>query len=299
MKRGFLLILFVSILISNNFLLAGSPFKARPSVINTQTEFSLKTSIMQWINESQQKLRRNLTMLVTEIRDSGYSSAVFLLIGFSFLYGFIHALGPGHGKVIVMSYMLSEKRSTLLKGVMMGFVIAFGEALSAIIVVYSIFYFALGRISSETVKVENMVRTIGYSAVFLIGISLLVFRIIKQLRQPKPQQCNPDSDSNHSTKKSGLGVAISLAIIPCPGVMILLIFMLTMKMPYLGIFLALIMAFGMSITISIFGLFISYSKVQIVSSVSGGSKHMECINSILEIAGALLIILLSGYMLLG
>jgi len=292
---SFLIIALLLISISGNTLSARSPFKRLGPDATVSTEVSLKASMAQWLNTTQQNLRQKLTGMVKTIQDNGYSSIVFSLIGLSFIYGLIHSVGPGHGKVIVMSYMLSDPQSTVVKGIAMGVLIAFGEAFSAIVVVYSIFYFALGRISSEFEKIENVTRTIGYSGILLIGAGLLLFRIIKKLRR----NTTPESELNpvHPAKNSGFWVAVSLAIIPCPGVMILLIFMLAMKMPFLGIILALFMALGMSITISLFGLVVSQSKHRLVSKTSGWSLRMGTINSVLEITGALLIVLLSSYML--
>ncbi|WP_282047075.1 DUF1007 family protein [Roseibium album] len=61
-------------------------------------------------------------------------NAGWLLIGLSFAYGVFHAAGPGHGKAIITSYVLANNE-TLKKGIVLSFVSAFAQAVTAIVLV--------------------------------------------------------------------------------------------------------------------------------------------------------------------
>lgn len=61
-------------------------------------------------------------------------NAAWLLIGLSFAYGVFHAAGPGHGKAIISSYVVANNE-TLKKGVILSFVSAFAQAVTAILLV--------------------------------------------------------------------------------------------------------------------------------------------------------------------
>lgn len=85
--------------------------------------------LMQWINVHQQQFYRSLTGALKAMRDDG--SKVWLLVGLSFAYGIFHAAGPGHGKAVISSYMLANEVA-LRRGIMLSFVSAFLQALTAL-----------------------------------------------------------------------------------------------------------------------------------------------------------------------
>jgi len=63
---------------------------------------------LSWIYEQQAAFYKSLTGIVKEAKEDG--SAVWLLMGMSFLYGIFHAAGPGHGKVVISSYVLANEQ---------------------------------------------------------------------------------------------------------------------------------------------------------------------------------------------
>ena len=68
---------------------------------------------------------------VKAMRQDG--SQLWLLVGLSFAYGIFHAAGPGHGKAVISSYMVANEVA-LRRGIMLSFVSAFLQALTAIVV---------------------------------------------------------------------------------------------------------------------------------------------------------------------
>jgi hypothetical protein len=71
----------------------------------------------------QREANRTIAHQMRAIRDG--ETALPLLIGImlAFAYGVVHALGPGHGKVVVVSYFLSRD-AQIMRGFMMGLQIA-------------------------------------------------------------------------------------------------------------------------------------------------------------------------------
>src|SRR4029453_4137528 len=97
-----------------------------------------------------------------------------LLIGMllAFAYGVVHALGPGHGKVVVVSYFLSRE-PRVRRGFLMGLQIAVFPVLSAAVMVALadlVLRQALGSAPGEVAGV----RLASYGLVALIGCSMLV-----------------------------------------------------------------------------------------------------------------------------
>ena len=61
-------------------------------------------------------------------------SAVWGLLGLSFLYGIFHAAGPGHGKAVISSYLVANEE-TWRRGVVLSFASALLQAIVAVALV--------------------------------------------------------------------------------------------------------------------------------------------------------------------
>lgn len=64
---------------------------------------SLVISSIQW----QREVNSELADLLYEAKSNPWGAGSYL-IGFSFIYGMLHSLGPGHGKVIVSTYLATH-----------------------------------------------------------------------------------------------------------------------------------------------------------------------------------------------
>jgi nickel/cobalt transporter (NicO) family protein len=76
-------------------------------------------------------------------------SKPWLLIGLSFAYGIFHAAGPGHGKAVISSYMVANEVA-LKRGIMLSFVSALLQALTAIVVMMLAYFVLRGTAVSMT-----------------------------------------------------------------------------------------------------------------------------------------------------
>jgi nickel/cobalt exporter len=103
--------------------------------------------ILMWINLRQQEFYRALAAAMKAMRNDG--SKLWLLIGLSFAYGIFHAAGPGHGKAVISSYMVANEVA-LRRGIMLSFVSALLQALTAIVVMLLAYFFLRGTSVSMT-----------------------------------------------------------------------------------------------------------------------------------------------------
>lgn len=124
---------------------------------------------MAWINLQQQHFYRALTGALKAMREDG--SRLWLLVGLSFAYGVFHAAGPGHGKAVISSYMLANEVA-LRRGVMLSFVSAFLQALTAILVMALVFLVLRGTSVSMT-DATSFLETASYVLITLFGAWLL------------------------------------------------------------------------------------------------------------------------------
>jgi nickel/cobalt exporter len=122
-----------------------------------------------WINLQQQEFYRALTGALKGMREDG--SRLWLLIGLSFAYGVFHAAGPGHGKAVISSYMLANEVA-LRRGIMLSFVSAFLQALTAILVMTFVFLVLRGTSVSMT-DATWFLEVASYVLITLFGAWLL------------------------------------------------------------------------------------------------------------------------------
>jgi nickel/cobalt exporter len=128
-----------------------------------------QSSWMAWIFAEQAAFYRSLSGFIRASRDDG--AAMWGLFGISFLYGVFHAVGPGHGKAVISSYLVANEE-TWRRGVTLSFVSAAIQSVVAIIVV-AIAAVILGATAKAIGVTVHIVEIISYVLVILIGLRLL------------------------------------------------------------------------------------------------------------------------------
>lgn len=129
----------------------------------------LFSGLMNWINVQQQGFYRSLTGALKAMRGDG--GQMWVLVGLSFAYGVFHAAGPGHGKAVISSYMLANEVA-LRRGVMLSFVSAFLQALTAIVLMTLVFLVLRGTAVSMT-DATWFLEVASYALITLFGLWLL------------------------------------------------------------------------------------------------------------------------------
>ena len=128
-----------------------------------------------WINGQQKEFYRSMTGALKAMRDDG--SKAWLLVGLSFAYGIFHAAGPGHGKAVISSYMVANE-VTLRRGILLSFISAFLQAISALVIVGLAFLVLRGT----TISMDDATHALEVSSFAMItafGAYLLWTKIFK------------------------------------------------------------------------------------------------------------------------
>jgi ABC-type nickel/cobalt efflux system permease component RcnA/ABC-type uncharacterized transport system substrate-binding protein len=117
----------------------------------------------------QEQFYKSLTVALGQLRTDW--TAFWVLGGLSFLYGIFHAAGPGHGKVVIGSYMLANERQ-VRRGVLLSFGSGLLQALVAVAVV-GIAAIAL-RVSTEAMDLAVVwIERAAYGLMVLLGVWLV------------------------------------------------------------------------------------------------------------------------------
>jgi ABC-type nickel/cobalt efflux system permease component RcnA len=89
---------------------------------------------LSWVAETQQRMQLELAASVRRLKSGNAVTAALALAGLSFIYGVLHAVGPGHGKAIISSYVVANEE-TVRRGVVISFLAATMQAVTAVVLV--------------------------------------------------------------------------------------------------------------------------------------------------------------------
>jgi len=154
------------------------------------------------------------------------------------------------------------------------------HAISALIFTFGIFYILKTMFRRNFNEMSSIAMQI--SAVMIIFVGLYLIYEAYKSKKVKEQKIRP-------TSKSEYAVAFSAGIVPCPGVMTIVLFCIVLKQYLLGILAAITMSIGMGLTISVAGI------LSILFNKKAGN-FLDSKGYILEIIGGLLILTLGIFL---
>jgi len=122
-----------------------------------------------WLLSKQALFYRELSGLIRAAKSDG--TALWGLMGISFVYGIFHAAGPGHGKAVISSYLVANEE-TWRRGVTLSFASALLQAFTAVLIVgvAAVLIGATAKAMGDTVRV---IETLSYALIVLVGLRLL------------------------------------------------------------------------------------------------------------------------------
>jgi len=220
---------------------------------------------MSWLQSRLSHMQQNIQDAIKTLKEKGTLSAYALFLGISFLYGLLHAAGPGHGKALVSSYLFtSQHRYT--KALSMAALIGIVHTFAAFLL--TLFIYALFDLFFNAFFADVTYYATKLSALMIIGIAgYLGWQKIQAMkRTPKivsfsthPFTCKCASCSPKS-QSTDWGVVLSAGIIPCPGTITIFIFALNTGAYLLGFLAALSMSLGMSSVIALTAIATVFTK---------------------------------------
>lgn len=172
-------------------------------------------------------------------------SLYFSLLFFSFLYGIVHAAGPGHRKTIVFS-MYTAKKAPWWEPALTSFLLAFLHGGCAVVLIL-IFRGVEGAIGIKTERFSVYMEGLSYVLIIVLALFIMVKEIIEFCNQGKQEE------KNGKKKDSGYILFLISGLYPCPGAILVLILSHTLGILVSGIFSVIAMSAGMMIPIGIAG----------------------------------------------
>ena len=270
-------------------------------------------SFFAWVATQQSYFYRALTESISDFKSDGIFAWGLIVLSFS--YGIFHAVGPGHGKAIISSYVLADGE-TLRRGISLSMASAMAQAITAILLV-SILAVLLNLTSIVITETTRIFEIGSYLLITAIGVWLMWQKLLKQIysnlfnrlsngiqnsnkKTKLDQQTTTHShscDHHHYPDPSNLSGAMSISRIwsvilaiglrPCTGALIVLVFAFSQGVYWVGIFSTFAMGIGTGITVAILASLAVGSRGMAIKIF--GSNSASYVHRGIEIIGALLV----------
>ncbi|HEY5225614.1 MAG TPA: nickel/cobalt transporter [Methylovirgula sp.] len=121
-----------------------------------------------WIIGQESRFYLLLEHALSSAKHSGVALAGLMALGFA--YGVFHAAGPGHGKAVITSYMVSNERA-LRRGIVISFLAALLQGLVAIVVI-GCAALIFNATAQRMTAAAHILELAAYCGIILLGIML-------------------------------------------------------------------------------------------------------------------------------
>jgi ABC-type nickel/cobalt efflux system permease component RcnA len=152
-----------------------------------------------WAREKQQAFYGKLSATLRQMKGASPLAATWTLMLLSFGYGVFHAAGPGHGKAVISAWLLATENE-LRRGILISFMSAIIQALTAIVLV-SILFLVVASAGSTARNVAGVLESASYALIALLGV-YLVWTALRLLKPAKGFVAAKPAYSGMTTRQS-------------------------------------------------------------------------------------------------
>lgn len=266
---------------------AQNPFISKNNQQQVSPAPSLPYPFLARIALWQKQLNQKITALIRQAKETGSLRPLLSLIIISFAYGMIHAAGPGHGKAVAFSYLLSRGNNLGL-GIFLGNLTALFHGLSGVGLVLAVYFLLQKGVTGSLASVTHTTQLISYSLIVLLGAVLLIRSLVSWRMQAGNNRSSKIKLSKERFSHPLLP-AIAAGIIPCPGIVLVMLFCISLDALGLGLLLAFFLTLGMAVTISAVGVAGLAGKSLLLGALERRRTMAENIERGIETMAALMV----------
>jgi ABC-type nickel/cobalt efflux system permease component RcnA len=254
-----------------------NPFTSKPKTVQKAPEAPFRSPLFADIILWQQQLKQKMADLIRFARQDGNIKPLLLLMGLAFAYGALHAAGPGHGKFVAVSYILSHN-SSVISGLLLGLFTAFLHGFSGAMGVLGLRYIIHRSVSETLATVTTTTQIASFGLVALLGLGILLKSGYELFFAPPPKSAPRPAETS---PKGLLPWAMAVGLVPCPAVVMVMLFCLSMNAMVLGLVLAACISLGMATTLSLVITSVVLGKTSVFNVVP--QKYAHTINGMVGI----------------
>ncbi|WOI57199.1 hypothetical protein [Palleronia sp. LCG004] len=252
-----------------------------------------------WAAGHQREFQNALARTLRALR-AGEPGALFAMAGICFSYGVVHAIGPGHGKVLVGGYGIG-RRVPLLRLSIVAMISALGQAVTAIVLTGA-GLLALGWSRERmTALAEDVMVPISAAAIGAIGL-WLVWRGTRRIasRDQAHSECcghahgpTPEAVTEAGNGREVAALIAGIAIRPCSGALLLLVLSWHMDIWVAGMAGTIAMAFGTGLVTVAVAIVAVTAREGALATLTGGGARLFRILPAIELAAGCAIALVA------
>ena len=278
------------------------------------------SAIVVEIQSVQRSLHRELAATLQTVQQQGATAAVWL-ITLSFLYGVLHAVGPGHGKVVITTYLMTQ-RSRLSRGIALSVLTSLFQGFTAIVTV-GVGVVIVGQSLRQAQSTADDLELLSYALVAIAGLVVVVSRARRLFAwwlpghehaaradvAPPSEHVSPHTGDccghSHGPTAAELerplswravaGMATAVGIRPCSGAIVVLLVAHSLKLHWAGAAAVLAMSLGTAIAVSVLAAMAVYARTlaeSLSARLPGRAGYARVAAEIVALLGGLTILLI-------
>lgn len=265
-------------------------------------------SLAAWGFALQRQLNGDMRDHLASMKETGSWQPALGLMLAAFLYGVFHAIGPGHGKVVIGSWFATH-RARVVHGLAACGLSALVQAASAVLVV-GLLAGALALAPRDVMAQAAWLEVGSYGLIAIMGLTMGWNTLTGRHSCGHDHHQHHDGCCHHGHEhghehhhkpeptRTLFGMAAAVGFRPCSGAILVLLFTLANGMFWVGIAATLAMAGGVALTVSGIGLS-ALGLNRLLDKGTVRSAHADTLRKGLGLAGAAAITLMGVVLLLG
>jgi ABC-type nickel/cobalt efflux system permease component RcnA len=274
-----------------------NPFTTAPGAATPKPPeselFSALSPVMKRIADWQNTLRQAMSRAAGDISDNPLGKSFWLFMGLAFAYGLAHALGPGHGKVLAVSYFLhrdAPPRQALLYAYLSMPLHVFS---ATVLVLGGKFLFQMSA-SRAVDDMGRVLQDVSYGLLAVMGAFMLASALRGLRKRPDGRHPEPVASS-----RGLLGLALATGLVPCPGAALVLIFSISLGITGAGMAAMVAIAMGMGVCLAAVSLLTIKFRETALSLMQNRSPLLHAGQCAFSLIGALVVLSTGSLLLLG
>lgn len=290
-----------------------------------------------WVMDKQRTFYGAMSLSIRQMKSQSPFAAALTLMLLSFGYGIFHAAGPGHGKAVISAWLLATENE-LRRGILIAFMSAVVQALTAIVIVSALLLFVTA-VGSTARDVAGFLESASYALIATMG-AYLIWTALRPHQHAAEAAHDGHGHDHHDhdhhdhahhhhdhahhdhdhaadcacghahvpearqvkgewSLTKAFSLAFAVGIRPCSGALLVLIFANTLGLYWAGVTSTFVMALGTAITVSAIATIAVYSKKLAIRFAKRDSAWLDRAAFGLRLGGGMVIVLMGGLLFWG
>lgn len=245
-----------------------------------------------FLTSLQLAFRDQAAEFLSAFKDDPRPGTVAAVLAVAFLYGILHAAGPGHRKTVVFSLFVSRKAAPW-EPLAAGFLSALTHAAAGIAVVLG-----LGLLRGIVVPLGEANRAGAYieAGTFMALVALAAILALRKGIGMLRGRRREHGDGGRAGAFGLYGIVAVTSIVPCPGAVVMLLFALYLDLAVLGAAGVLAMSVGMGLVVSGAGYLAYFGRAGLFARLKGREGTVALVSDLMELGSYLIVLAFSLFM---